>query len=37
MSSSLLRPIARSCPSVQIAFQAGMSCKYFWTMTVGHD
>ena len=33
MSSSFDRPITRSCSSMEIAFHAGRSCTYFWTIT----
>ena len=33
MSSSLERPITRSCSSTLIAFHAAMSCRYFCTIT----
>ena len=33
MSSSLVRPMTRSCSSTLIASQAARSCRYFWTTT----
>ena len=31
--ASLVRPITRSCSSMVSVFQAGMSCRYFCTIT----